>query len=292
MNPHHSPLDRDISGWPFLKGHGTGNDFVLLPDLTGERDPSPAEVARICDRHFGIGADGVLRIVPTALVPEVGDQAGEATYFMDYRNADGSLAEMCGNGIRVFARYLVFAGLATPGTMQIATRGGVREVIVDLDGHISVDLGDWRATGAATVTANGVSYAGTGIALANPHVVVEVNDLAAVGSLTVEPSVEPAEAFADGVNVEFLVRLGPRHLAMRVHERGSGETLSCGTGAAAVAAYVASTQASTERADYQVDVPGGILHVVIDGTRVWLRGPAVLVAQGRISDALRATGGG
>ena len=109
----------------FLKGHGTGNDFVLIPDPDGELMLAPADVAAVCDRRRGIGGDGVLRIVRTAAEPEVADRAGEAEWFMDYRNADGSLAEMCGNGVRVYARYLVESGLAPGPRVDILTRAGL-----------------------------------------------------------------------------------------------------------------------------------------------------------------------
>src|SRR6185295_10364202 len=118
----------------FTKGHGTGNDFVLFSDPDGEVDLSAAQVAAICDRHFGVGADGILRAVRSRSIPEGAAALAEdadAEWFMDYRNADGSIAEMCGNGIRVFTRFLIESGLAElqPGeTLPIGTRSGVRDV--------------------------------------------------------------------------------------------------------------------------------------------------------------------
>ena len=137
----------------FAKGHGTGNDFVILPDPDGQLDLSARTVARICDRHAGLGGDGVLRVVRSAAAgPEAGDWARladgrGAEWFMDYRNADGSIAEMCGNGIRVFARYLLDNGLAAGPELAIGTRAGVRVVREALDGRLTVDMGPARVTG-------------------------------------------------------------------------------------------------------------------------------------------------
>lgn len=262
----------------FVKGHGTGNDFVLLPDVDGRLELDAAAVRLLCDRRFGIGGDGVLRIVPTRLVPEAAAMA-EAEWFMDYRNSDGSLSTMCGNGIRVFARYLVTYGLAAPGRVMIATRGGVREVTADVTGDVTVDMGEWVTGPDATVTVNGVRRPAIGIALPNPHLVARVDDLAEVGSLASVPHADPP--YPDGVNFEFMVVRSAFHLGMRVHERGSGETLSCGTGAAAVAVAAARANGMTA-GTYRVDVPGGTLQVRVDGSRIWLIGPAELVATGEL----------
>jgi diaminopimelate epimerase len=268
---------------PFLKGHGTENDFVLIPDRDGELTLSAAEVAAICDRRAGIGADGILRVVAVAAEPAAAPFLGLADWFMDYRNADGSIAEMCGNGIRVFARYLVDSGLAEPGELQIGTRGGLRTVTCPADGPITVDMGEavLPDVGPITVRVGERSWSGTAVSMPNPHVVVFVDDLAEAGELRVPPGVEPAEAFPDGVNVEFVVARGAAHLALRVHERGSGETRSCGTGVCAVvAAAMRSGRVAPGRC--LVDVPGGRLEIETSGyDRVFMTGPAVLVAGGQ-----------
>ena len=268
----------------FAKGHGTENDFVVLPDPDGALDLTPALVTRLCDRRAGIGGDGVLRVVRTAAVPEVAALAGEAEWFMDYRNGDGSLAEMCGNGVRVYARYLVEQGLAAAGDLALATRGGVKRVQVPTTGDVTVDMGPARRLegGPVRVTVDGREHAGVGISMGNPHVVVAVDDLAEAGELRVAPSVAPAAAFPDGTNVEFYVRRGPSAVAMRVHERGAGETRSCGTGACAVAAVAAGDQRGFT---YDVDVPGGRVRVTeTAGGSLLLSGPAVIVAEGVVSD--------
>ena len=228
----------------FTKGHGTGNDFVIIADPDGALDLSPPQVAALCDRRFGLGADGVLRVVRTAKDPDGAGYAAEAEWFMDYRNADGSIAEMCGNGVRVFAHYLVWSGLATieaGSTLPIGTRAGVRDVTRSENGY-QVDLGRWRLDGDdPLVTASGLSVTrpGLGIDVGNPHVVVAVASDSELASLDLHrpPLLEPAPPA--GANVEFvvpgepLVRDGIGHVRLRVFERGVGETLSCGTGVAA-----------------------------------------------------------
>jgi diaminopimelate epimerase len=278
----------------FVKGHGTQNDFVLIPDPDNGLDLSPRLVAAICDRRAGVGADGVLRVVRASTAPEAAGQAGEAEWFMDYRNADGSVAEMCGNGARVFARYLLDAGLVGAGPFAVATRGGVKPVRFEPDGQVTVDLGIAELPGeldGVEVSVGGRSWPATGALLPNPHAVARVEDLADVGRLADPPKVTPADAYPDGANVEFVVDRGAAHVAMRVHERGVGETRSCGTGVAA-AAVVSRRRAGYGVSDdfartWTVDVPGGRLRVVerADG-HVELTGPAVLVAAGRLRPEL------
>jgi diaminopimelate epimerase len=272
----------------FLKGHGTGNDFVLMPDPTGSLDLDPALVVALCDRRSGVGADGVLRVVPSALTAEAAASADRATWFMDYRNADGSLAEMCGNGLRVFARFLVREGLEAPGRFAVATRAGVRAVLDDGRGDVVVDMGPAvlpdLGTVSVSVDGSSTTWAATAVDMGNPHVVVVLDDLDDAGPLCAAPHVAPAAAFPDGVNVEFAVRVGPRHVAMRVHERGVGETQSCGTGACAVFAAVSEADGGAPAGDeWVVDVPGGrLLLRRRDDGGIDLRGPAELVADGTL----------
>ena len=270
-------------GVRYVLGHGTENDFVLLPDPERSIDLTPRLVAALCDRRAGLGADGVLRVVLATTDPEGATMADRAHWFMDYRNADGSVAEMCGNGIRVFARYLVDAGLEPPGELDIATRDGVKRVRLAMTGDVTVDMG--TATVAADqeikVSAADRSWPAVSVDVGNPHAVAFVDDLADAGDLSAPPVTEPA--FADGVNVEFVVDRGERHIAMRVHERGVGETRSCGTGACAAMAAAARRAGEGEATSYVVDVPGGRLTVSrrSDG-QVELTGPAELVAEGAL----------
>ncbi len=267
---------------PFVKGHGTENDFVLIPDVDGARPLDAATVAAICDRRAGIGGDGILRVVPVEREPDAHASRGLAEWFMDYRNADGSLAQMCGNGIRVFARYLVDAGLQAPGTFPIATRGGVRTVTCGAAGEITVDMGQYALPdlGAISVTVRARTWPALAVTMPNPHAVVFVDDLADAGDLLTAPQVTPG-AFPEGVNVEFVVARGPRHVAMRVHERGVGETRACGTGACAVMVAAARRAGDSAPTTYRVEQPGGPLLIALtaDG-RVEMTGPAVLVADG------------
>ena len=271
----------------FVKGHGTENDFVLLPDPDGALDLTDALVQRICDRRAGIGADGVLRVVRSAAHSDSVAMAAQAEWFMDYRNADGSAVEMCGNGIRVFARFLVAEGLAAPGHLAIATRDGVKSVRLGRDGDVTVDMGRAVLPGTdRTVTVGEHGWPALEVDVGNPHAVVFVEDLAGVGPLEEAPVVEPG--FPAGVNVEFVADLGPRHVEMRVHERGVGETRSCGTGATAVMVAAVRrdgrpTPSGHDGISYVVDVPGGRLVVTerADG-RLELAGPAVLVAEGNL----------
>ncbi|WP_326687579.1 MULTISPECIES: diaminopimelate epimerase [unclassified Streptomyces] len=284
-------------GVPFLKGHGTENDFVIIPDPDGLLDLSPEAVARLCDRRAGIGADGVLRVVRSAAHPEARAMAGDAEWFMDYRNADGSVAEMCGNGARVFARYLEREDLAQPGDLAIATRAGVRQIhIAKEGGDITVAMGTAQlpegADGEVTVGVGGRAWPARKVGMGNPHAVAFVADLAEAGPLLEAPETLPATAYPDGVNVEFVVDRGPRHVALRVHERGAGETRSCGTGACAVMAATARRDGADPRRDgvpatYTVDVPGGRLVITErpDG-EIEMTGPAEIIAEGRVDSGL------
>jgi diaminopimelate epimerase len=276
------------SGLPFLKGHGTENDFVIVPDPDGRIELSPAAVARLCDRRAGIGGDGVLRVVRSAVHPEAAEMAAEAEWFMDYRNSDGSVSEMCGNGIRVFARYLADEGLTGDKPVRVGTRAGVKEVVLNDDGTITVDMGEpvFPVPAGIVVEANGHQWPALHVDMGNPHAVAFVDDLSEPGPLLDQPGWTPEEAFPNGVNVEFVVRNGPNEVAMRVHERGSGETRSCGTGTCAVA--VASARAARQEAPvtYRVVVLGGAVTVTWrEDNHLELTGPAVLHARGEFDRA-------
>ncbi|MFC4584629.1 diaminopimelate epimerase [Sphaerisporangium corydalis] len=268
----------------FLKGHGTENDFVILPDRDGSLELTASQVAALCDRRSGIGADGILRVVPAKLSPEAVEIAGragpgrDAEWFMDYRNADGGMAEMCGNGLRVFARYLVAAGLADPGEFGVVTRSGVRTVRLDREGDVSVDMGAPEVLGESVATVGGREYEGLVVSMGNPHLACVTGEPVTGLDLAAQPGFDPA-VFPQGVNVELLNLVGERRVVMRVHERGAGETRSCGTGTVA-AAVAAAHLAGETTGTWTVEVPGGLLSVTLDGTTSHLSGPAVLVASG------------
>ncbi|MDJ0381908.1 diaminopimelate epimerase [Streptomyces sp. G-G2] len=276
----------------FLKGHGTENDFVIVPDPDNAIDLPAAAVAVLCDRRAGVGGDGLLHVVRSAAHPEARSMADEAEWFMDYRNGDGSIAEMCGNGVRVFARYLQYAGHIEAGDVAVATRGGVKRVHLDKAGDVTVAMG--RAAlpaGEVSVTVGPNTWAARNVNMGNPHAVAFVDCLDDAGNLFAAPDFAPASAYPTGVNVEFVVDRGPRHVAMRVHERGSGETRSCGTGACAVAVATARRDGADpsvtgEPVTYTVDLPGGTLVITEhpDGS-VDMTGPAVIVAAGEFDPA-------
>jgi len=268
----------ELKGLPFAKGHGTGNDFVIVPDPDGEFDLSADVVAALCDRRRGLGGDGLLRVIRTAAHPEVAPRADEAEWFMDYRNADGSLAEMCGNGVRVFARYVVESGLAAGPSVPILTRVGL--VVAEVGAEsIAVDMPSPELSGQATARLAGVDFAGTVATCGNPNLVCWVDDPDLL--YLAEAPVLDQTTFPAGANVEFVARTGDMHVRMRVVERGVGETLSCGSGACAAAA-VALRDAGREAGVVTVDVPGGRLTVTLDVGRCVLTGPAVIVASGTV----------
>jgi diaminopimelate epimerase len=285
----------------FTKGHGTGNDFVLIADPDGELDLSARQLAQLADRHFGVGADGVIRAVRSANLADGAAALAEdssAEWFMDYHNADGSPSEMCGNGIRVYTKFLIengFVELSTHDTLTIGTRGGVRDVQRNLTGF-QVDLGRWSLDGGEPlVRARNLKVArpGLGINVGNPHVIVALSSEAELASadLSVAPELEPRPA--EGANVEFVAPADPMvsggigHIRMRVHERGSGETLSCGTGAAAAALATRYWAGAGAPNHWKVEVPGGTLGVRMwaaeDGEHVSLSGPADLVYEGQLT---------
>ncbi|KUL57100.1 diaminopimelate epimerase [Streptomyces sp. NRRL S-1521] len=277
----------------FLKGHGTENDFVIIPDPDNAVELSPAAVTALCDRRAGIGGDGLLHVVRSAAHPEARHLADRAEWFMDYRNGDGSVAEMCGNGVRVFARYLQHAGHVGEGDLAVATRGGVKTVHIAKaasGGEITVGMGKALLPGGdVTVSVGDHQWPARNVNMGNPHAVAFVGDLTDAGNLYDPPPSSPASAYPDGVNVEFVVERAPRHVAMRVHERGVGETRSCGTGACAVAVAAARRDGADPAVTgapvtYTVDLPGG--RVVIterpDG-EIEMTGPAVILAEGEIT---------
>jgi diaminopimelate epimerase len=272
-----------MTEYAFVKGHGTENDFVLVPDADGKHELSVEQVARLCDRRAGIGGDGVIRVVRTDATDDEAAVAarGEATWFMDYRNADGSLSEMCGNGIRVLGHFLVTHADVDPrNPLPIATRGGIRTLTFEA-GTVTVDMGaPDLAQGETHVRVGERELVATRVGMGNPHAVAFVEDLDEAGELREQPGYDAAH-FPDGVNVEFVVRRGEHHIALRVHERGSGETRSCGTGACAAMVATAAADGTDRGTPYTVDVPGGTLSIVwTEDDRVLLTGPAILTAEG------------
>jgi diaminopimelate epimerase len=284
----------------FAKGHGTQNDFVLLPDLDAELTLTAARVAAVCDRRRGLGADGVLRItaagaaVAAGVLERLPDGVGAGDWYMDYRNADGSTAQMCGNGVRVFAHYLRASGLESRDEFVVGSLAGARMVTLhhvgETDADVTVDMGKANRLGeggkAFEAVVGGRRFTGLAVDVGNPHLAcvdprLSAEDLAA---LDVGAPVQFDRAqFPDGVNVEVLTAPVGGLVRMRVHERGVGETRSCGTGTVA-AAVAALADAGADTGTLTVRVPGGDVAVTITDATSYLRGPSVLVARGEISE--------
>ncbi|WP_096286362.1 diaminopimelate epimerase [Mycobacterium ahvazicum] len=284
----------------FAKGHGTQNDFVLLPDLDAELSLTLAGVAALCDRRRGLGADGVLRITTAGAAVEVGvlnrlpDGVGADDWYMDYRNADGSTAQMCGNGVRVFAHYLRASGLETRDEFVVGSLAGPRMVTMHhvdaTSADVTVDMGKANRMGsggpAFEAVVGGRRLSGLAIDVGNPHLACVDPQLSsdALAALDVAAPVQFDRAqFPEGVNVEVLTAAVEGVVRMRVHERGVGETRSCGTGTVA-AAVAALADAGSDTGTLTVRVPGGDVVVTITDATSFLRGPSVLLARGLVSE--------
>jgi diaminopimelate epimerase len=286
---------RILKSMIFAKGHGTQNDFVILPDLAAEVHLAPPAVAALCDRRRGLGADGVLRVTTAAAAVSAGvigrlpDGVAADDWFMDYRNADGSVAQMCGNGVRVFAHYLRAAGLEERAAFVVGSLAGPRPVVVhqadDVTADVTVDMGKVTRLGTSAATVGGRRLEGIAVDVGNPHLACLDPELdeAALAALDVGAAVEFDHGqFPSGVNVEVLTAPAGGAVSMRVHERGVGETRSCGTGTVAAAlAGLAHLGSATGSLD--VRIPGGEVRVDITDTTSFLRGPSVLVARGELA---------
>jgi diaminopimelate epimerase len=280
----------------FAKGHGTQNDFVLLPDLDGRLPLQAAAVAALCDRRRGIGADGVLRVTTAGAAADAGvfDRLPEGVaagdWYMDYRNADGSIAQMCGNGVRVFAHYLRACGLENRDEFVVGSLAGPRPVVLHgwdaTNADVTVEMGKANQLGTGEAIVGGRPFAGLAIDVGNPHLACVDPDLAAdeLAALDVAAPVRfDAGQFPDGVNIEVLTAPSNGSVSMRVHERGVGETRSCGTGTVAAAVAALAYQGATT-GTLAVCIPGGGVSVTVTDASSYLRGPSVLVAGGEISE--------
>ena len=285
----------------FAKYHGTGNDFVMVEDLEDRLRLDPEVIALLCDRRFGVGADGLIRVVRG----DGGmDGLSEADFFMDYYNANGEVAEMCGNGIRCLAKLVYDGGLTNAGELRIATRAGLKHLVLEsVDGvvkRVTVDMGppslERKAVGMSgepTDTFVGQplkvgerTFTATAVSMGNPHCVLFLeasDDLARLDVPRLGSIVENmSDLFTGRTNVEFVKPVG-HLLQTRVWERGSGETFACGTGACA--ALVASSLAGFVGREAQVRFPGGVLDLRwAPDEHVMMTGPAVCVYEGEIDE--------
>jgi diaminopimelate epimerase len=280
----------------FAKGHGTQNDFVLLPDPEGRLVLRPAAVAALCDRRRGLGADGVLRVTTGAAAQAAGvferlpEGVAGGDWFMDYRNADGSVAEMCGNGVRVFAHYLRACGLENRDEFVVGSLAGPRPVVLHqwdaTTADVTVEMGKTNQMGTGEAIVGGRPFAGLAIDVGNPHLAC-VDPVMTTGELAALDVAAPVSfdrtQFPHGVNIEVLTAPVDGAVAMRVHERGVGETRSCGTGTVA-AAIAALAYAGATTGKQLVRIPGGEVAVTVTDASSYLRGPSVLVATGELSE--------
>jgi diaminopimelate epimerase len=269
----------------FVKVHGAGNDFVLLPDPEGRVELTPAMARSLCDRHLGVGGDGVIRLAP----PRDG---ATADVFMDYRNADGSLAEMCGNGVRCVVKYLVdrqLVGRDGDPVVRVDTRAGVKAVEV-ADRHADGTVARVRVDMGAPVPgkldlpldlASGTVHLTT-VSIGNPHAVLVVEDLATVPLADLAVELQHHPEFPDGVNVEAITVPSRDRVVGRIVERGVGETMASGSGASAMAA-AAHLLGLTDR-QVTVELPGGELDIDWTDDTLYVTGPAVEVCAGELDD--------
>ena len=280
----------------FAKGHGTQNDFVLLPDPDALLALTPAAVSALCDRRRGLGADGVLRVTTAAVAQRAGvfDRLPEGVaagdWYMDYRNADGSIAQMCGNGVRVFAHYLRASGLESRDEFVVGSLAGPRPVVLHhwdaTTADVTVEMGKTNQLGTGEAIVGGRPFAGLAIDVGNPHLAcidphLTTDELAAL-DVAAPVSFDTAQ-FPGGVNVEVLTAPVDGSVCMRVHERGVGETRSCGTGTVA-AAVAALAYGGATAGTLAVRIPGGEVTVTVSDASSYLRGPSVLVAHGELSE--------
>ena len=281
------------------KYHGTGNDFVMLEDLDDERPLVPEEVAALCDRRRGVGADGVIRVTR---------RAGDGTdFFMDYRNADGSLAEMCGNGVRCLGKLVVERGFTSATELDVGTRAGTKHLSLDVEAGVvravTVGMGppafsrrEIPMAGPADepfltepFDVDGRTWKASAVSMGNPHLVLFVErDPDELDVREIGPRIEHDPRFPEKTNVEF-VAIEDGAVKARVWERGSGETMACGTGACA--ALVAANEAGLVSARAEVRFPGGTLVVERTDAEVFLTGPAERVFEATIDGAWLAARG-
>jgi diaminopimelate epimerase len=276
----------------FAKGHGTQNDFVLLPDPDGRLSLTPAAVAALCDRRRGLGADGVLRVTRAGVagLDRMPEGVAADDWYMDYRNADGSIAQMCGNGVRVFAHYLRASGLESRDEFTVGSLAGPRPVVLhqwdETTADVTVEMGKTNQLGTGEAIVGGRPFAGLAVDVGNPHLACVDADLT-IDELTALDVGAPVSfdrtQFPEGVNVEVLTAPHGGAVSMRVHERGVGETRSCGTGTVAAAVAALAYDGATT-GTLLVRIPGGEVTVTVTDASSFLRGPSVLVAQGELAE--------
>lgn len=269
----------------FTKMHGLGNDFVVIDGINQTIEPTPALVRRLADRRYGVGCDQVLLV-------ERPRDGGDFRYRIF--NGDGGEVEQCGNGARCFLRFVRDKGLTPSGSVEVETLGGVLRLEMDGQGLVTVDMGPPQfAPGALPFAADGEALSYTleapggpvefgAVSMGNPHAVMRVETVEQAPVATIGPYLGRHERFPAGVNVGFMEVVSPHHIRLRVHERGAGETLACGTGACAAVVVGCRWGVLADRVS--VELPGGTLSVSWHGggDPVMMSGPATTVFEGEI----------
>ncbi|RJQ45266.1 MAG: diaminopimelate epimerase [Gaiellales bacterium] len=274
----------------FSKWHGIGNDYIIIAAAELDFELTPERVRLICDRHFGIGADGIL----------LWDTSERAQFSLEIFNPDGSTAEMCGNGIRMLASHLYLSGEAPEPEFTVHTEAGIITPRVLEDHRVRVHMGKAKLGGAnisgyegvpgeseavgERLNAGGDFYEFTFVDMGNPHCIIATADPGAVDLAAIGPAIERHEIFPNRTNVEFIRVDGPSEVTMRVWERGVGETNACGTGACAVAVAAARTQGASS--PMTVHLSGGDLEIEVgEDLDVYMTGPAEEIYVGEMSRA-------
>lgn len=272
----------------FHKYHGAGNDFIMIDNLKGNINFSPSYIASICNRHFGIGADGVILV----------ESSNKADCFMNYYNSDGTLAQMCGNGIRCTAKFYlnILQNDKIKKELNIDTRAGIKNIKINKDETYSVNMGapifespdfPTSRTGGKISNLNLEGFNFNFVSMGNPHAVTIIDDLNKIDIKTIGPKIENDSHFPNKINVEFVEKIKDNYYKVNVWERGCGETLACGTGACAVYSILNKLLARQGLAENNKEItlefPGGKLYLSKnEQDHVILRGGAHFVFKGEI----------
>lgn len=257
----------------FYKYHGAGNDFIMIDNLSGNFSVRGEEVKLLCDRHFGIGADGLILL----------ESSNQADCFMNYYNADGTKAEMCGNGLRCAAKFFLEQSKVDLKELSIDTRSGIKKVISNADDTLSVNMGtpvfshkDFPDT---SLVLEGITF--NFVSMGNPHAVGFVKNVSEINISAIGPKIEQDPHFPNKINVELVEKVSDENFKVKVWERGSGATLACGSGACAV--YAVLKKQNSNVANVTLEFPGGDLHLSENQEgEIILRGEAVRVFKGEI----------
>lgn len=258
----------------FYKYHGAGNDFLMIDNLDGAFDvPNQEKIKTLCDRHFGIGADGMILL----------ESSNQADCFMNYYNSDGSIAEMCGNGVRCTAKFFLEQTKSNAKEVLIDTRGGIKKIIVNDDGSFSVNMGApvFSHSDFPNEPLTLENFLFNFVSMGNPHAITFVSDISLINLAQIGPKIENDPHFPNKINVEFVEKISDDFFKVKVWERGSGATLACGTGACAV--YAILQKDLKNKDEITLEFPGGKLFLSENKEGIIiLRGSAEFIFKGEM----------